>query len=121
MVKKKLQKKKITEISAQEKLEKFRKKHASYKYPSFDTISGTGPNGAIIHYKASKKTNRTLKTGELYLVDSGGQYLFGTTDVTRTVSLENKSKFIKEIYTRILKGHIAVSNFKIKKEQPVLR
>ena len=114
-LKRNFKKKKITEISAQEKLEKFRKKHASYKYPSFDTISGTGPNGAIIHYKASKKTNRTLKTGELYLVDSGGQYLFGTTDVTRTVSLENKSNFIKEIYTRILKGHIAVSNFKIKK------
>ena len=65
--------------------------------------------------KHQKKTNRTLKKGELYLVDSGGQYLFGTTDVTRTVSLNNKSKYIKKIYTNVLKGHIAVSNFKIKK------
>ncbi len=108
-------KKKITEISAQNKLENFRRMNSSYKYPSFNTISGSGPNSAIIHYKASEKTNRTLRKGELYLVDSGGQYLFGTTDVTRTISLKNKSNFIKEIYTRVLKGHIAVSNFKIKK------
>ena len=115
-VKKNFKKKKITEISAQNKLEKFRKKHSSYKYPSFSTISSTGPNGAIIHYRASKKTNRTLKKGELYLVDSGGQYLFGTTDVTRTISLGNNSSFAKEIYTRVLKGHIAVSKFRIKKK-----
>ena len=114
-LKKNFKKKKITEISAQKKLEYFRKINPSYKFPSFNTISGTGPNSAIIHYKASAKTNRKLKIGELYLVDSGGQYSFGTTDVTRTVSLENKSKYIKEIYTRVLKGHIAVSNFKIKK------
>ena len=114
-LKKNFKKKKITEISAQKKLEYFRKINPSYKFPSFNTISGTGPNSAIIHYKASTKTNRKLKRGELYLVDSGGQYSFGTTDVTRTVSLENKSKYIKEIYTRVLKGHIAVSNFKIKK------
>ena len=66
--------KKITEISAQKNLENFRKINSSYKFPSFNTISGSGPNSAIIHYKASKKTNRTLKKGELYLVDSGGQY-----------------------------------------------
>ena len=114
-LKKNFKKKKITEISAQKKLEYFRKINPSYKFPSFNTISGTGPNSAIIHYKASAKTNRKLKKGELYLVDSGGQYSFGTTDVTRTVSLENKSKYIKEIYTRVLKGHIAVSNSKIKK------
>ena len=88
---------------------------SSYRFPSFNTISGSGPNSAIIHYKASAKTNRNLKKGELYLVDSGGQYSFGTTDVTRTISLDNKSRYIKEIYTRVLKGHIAVSNFKIKK------
>tara|TARA_B100002052_G_scaffold258791_1_gene250990 strand:- start:21527 stop:23218 length:1692 start_codon:yes stop_codon:yes gene_type:complete len=114
-LKKNFGKKKITEISAQNKLENFRRMNSSYKYPSFNTISGSGPNSAIIHYKASEKTNRTLRKGELYLVDSGGQYLFGTTDVTRTISLKNKSNFIKEIYTRVLKGHIAVSNFKIKK------
>ena len=107
--------KKITEISAQNKLENFRKINKTYKYPSFNTISGTGPNSAIIHYKASKKSNRVLKKGDLYLVDSGGQYSFGTTDVTRTVSLENKSSSTKEIYTRVLKGHIAVSDFKIRK------
>ncbi len=114
-LKKNLGKRKITEMSAQEKLESFRKMHSSYKFPSFNTISGSGPNSAIIHYKASKKTNRSLRKGELYLVDSGGQYSYGTTDVTRTVSLNNKSNFVKEIYTRVLKGHIAVSNFKIRK------
>ena len=88
----------------------------SYKFPSFSTISGAGPNSAIIHYKASVKSNRTLKKGDLYLVDSGGQYSFGTTDVTRTISLDNNSKFIREIYTRVLKGHIAVSDYKIKKK-----
>ena len=114
-LKKNFKMKKITELSAQKKLENFRKMNKAYKFPSFSTISGSGPNSAIIHYKASKQSNRTLKKGDLYLVDSGGQYSFGTTDVTRTISLENNSKFIKEIYTRILKGHIAVSNYKIKK------
>ena len=114
-VKKNFKKRKITEISAQKKLEGFRKMNPTYKFPSFSTISGSGPNSAIIHYKASDKTNRALKKGDLYLVDSGGQYSFGTTDVTRTVSLDNRSNYIKEIYTRVLKGHIAVSNFKIKK------
>jgi len=114
-LKENFKKKKITEISAQKKLESFRKMHPSYKFPSFSTISGSGPNSAIIHYKASEKTNRTLKKGELYLVDSGGQYSFGTTDVTRTISLDNKSNYVKEVYTRVLKGHIAVSNFRIKK------
>jgi Xaa-Pro aminopeptidase len=114
-LKKNFMKKKITEISAQKKLEDFRKMNKNYKFPSFSTISGAGPNSAIIHYKASAKSNRTLKKGDLYLVDSGGQYSFGTTDVTRTISLDNNSKFIKEIYTRVLKGHIAVSDYKIKK------
>ena len=114
-IKKNFKKKIITEISAQKKLENFRKMNSSYKFPSFDTISGAGPNSAIIHYKASEKTNRTLRKGELYLVDSGGQYSFGTTDVTRTISLDNNSKFIKEVYTRVLKGHIAVSNFRVRK------
>jgi len=114
-LKKNFKKKKITEISAQKKLEDFRKMNKNYKFPSFSTISGTGPNSAIIHYKASIKSNRTLKKGDLYLVDSGGQYSFGTTDVTRTISLDNNSKFISEVYTRVLKGHIAVSDYKIKK------
>tara|TARA_B110000116_G_C16630758_1_gene488199 strand:+ start:92 stop:811 length:720 start_codon:yes stop_codon:yes gene_type:complete len=91
------------------------KKNKTFKSLSFPTISGSGPNGAIIHYKANKKSNRTLKKGDLYLVDSGGQYNFGTTDVTRTISLDNKQKRIKNIFTRVLKGHIAVANYKIKK------
>ena len=114
-LKKNFKKKKITEISAQKKLEDFRKKNSSYKFPSFSTISGTGSNSAIIHYKASTKSNKTLKKGDIYLVDSGGQYSFGTTDVTRTISLDNNSKFVKDVYTRVLKGHIAVSDYKIKK------
>jgi len=114
-LKKNFGKKKITEISAQKKLEGFRKMNKTYKFPSFSTISRTGPNSAIIHYKASVKSNRTLKKGDLYLVDSGGQYSFGTTDVTRTISLDNNSNFIREIYTRVLKGHIAVSDYKIRK------
>jgi len=114
-LKKNFRKKKITEITAQKKLENFRKMNTAYKFPSFCTISGAGPNSAIIHYKASVKSNRTLKKGDLYLVDSGGQYSFGTTDVTRTISLDNNSNFIREIYTRVLKGHIAVSDYKIRK------
>jgi Xaa-Pro aminopeptidase len=106
-------KKKISEISAQEKLLKFRKKNKSFYDLSFPTISGSGPNSAIIHYKADKKSNRLLKKGDVYLVDSGGQYLFGTTDVTRTLSLDVQSNKIKEIYTRVLKGHIAVASYKL--------
>ncbi len=108
-------KRKITEISASQKLLNFRKKNKDYLFSSFPTISGTGPNGAIIHYKPSKETNRRLKRGDIYLVDSGGQYKFGTTDVTRTISLQNSNKRIKNIFTRVLKGHIAVSNYKIRK------
>ena len=91
------------------------KKNKKFKFLSFPTISGTGPNGAIIHYKATNETNRKLKEGDIYLVDSGGQYEFGTTDVTRTISLKNHSKRIKDIFTRVLKGHIAVANYKLKK------
>jgi len=107
--------KKISEISAQNKLLRFRKKNKYFKSLSFPTISGSGPNAAIIHYKANNKTNRILKNGDLYLVDSGGQYNFGTTDVTRTISLNNSQKRVKNIFTRVLKGHIAVSNYKITK------
>ena len=92
------------------------KKNKKFKFLSFPTISGTGPNGAIIHYKPTKDTNRKLKKGDIYLVDSGGQYEFGTTDVTRTISLKNSNKRIKNIFTRVLKGHIAVANFKLKKD-----
>jgi Xaa-Pro aminopeptidase len=108
-------KKKVSEISAERKLLNFRKKNKNFKFSSFPTISGTGPNGAIIHYKATKKSNRRLKKKDIYLVDSGGQYNFGTTDVTRTISLHNSDLRIKNIFTRVLKGHIAVASFKLKK------
>ena len=113
-IKNNFRKKKITEIDAQEKLYRFRKQNKNFQMLSFPTISGSGPNGSIIHYKADKKSNRVLKKGDLYLIDSGGQYNFGTTDVTRTISLDNNSMKIKKIYTRVLQGHIAVANYKIK-------
>ena len=103
----------LTEMSVQNKLESFRKKSKYYKFPSFNTISGTGPNGAIVHYRATPDTNRKLKKGHLYLVDSGGQYFYGTTDVTRTIPLGTQSEKIKDVYTRVLKGHISVIKFKI--------
>ncbi len=112
-LKKNYHRKNVNEISAQKKLFEFRKKNKDFKFLSFPTISGSGPNGAIIHYKASEKTNRKLKKGDIYLVDSGGQYNFGTTDVTRTISLNNNNKRIKNIFTRVLKGHIAVAKYKI--------
>jgi Xaa-Pro aminopeptidase len=106
---------KITEMSAEKKLFNFRKQNKSFNFLSFPTISGTGPNGAIIHYKATKSSNRRLEKGDVYLVDSGGQYNYGTTDVTRTISLQNSNKRIKNIFTRVLKGHIAVASFNLKK------
>ena len=114
-LKKNFLKKRITEISGEQKLLSLRKQHKCFKSLSFPTISGSGPNGAIIHYRATKKTNRRLKKGDIYLVDSGGQYFYGTTDVTRTVSLNNSNERIKNIFTRVLKGHIAVANTKLKK------
>ena len=114
-IKNNYKKRKITELTAQEKLLKFRKQFKKFKYLSFPTISSTGPNGAIVHYNATKKTNRVLKQGNIYLVDSGGQYHYGTTDVTRTISLESKSKKIKEIFTKVLQGHLNLANYKIKK------
>jgi len=113
-IKKNYKKQNVSEISAQEKLLKFRKENKDFKFLSFPTISGSGPNGAIIHYKASKKSNRKLQKGDIYLIDSGGQYNFGTTDVTRTISLDNNNKRIKDIFTRVLKGHIAEASYKLK-------
>tara|TARA_B100000401_G_C52811198_1_gene723861 strand:- start:2013 stop:3692 length:1680 start_codon:yes stop_codon:yes gene_type:complete len=107
----------LTEIKIEKKLENLRKKSKNYLYPSFDTIAGSGPNGAIIHYRANKNTNRKLKIGDLLLVDSGGQYKWGTTDVTRTVCFSNVSKKTKDIFTRVLKGHISVALSNINKEK----
>ena len=114
-IKKNYKKNKITEINAQDKLLQFRKINKDFKSLSFPSISGAGPNGAIIHYKANTKTNRILDKGDIYLIDSGGQYNFGTTDVTRTLSLGSNNRRIKNIFTRVLKGHIAVANYNLKK------
>ena len=79
-------------------------------FPSFDTISASGPNGAIIHYRVNKSSNRFLKKNDIFLCDSGGQYKYGTTDITRTIGLGKQSNKIKNIFTYVLKGHIAVAN-----------
>ena len=106
---KNINKKTITEIEAQNKLEKFRKLNKDYLFPSFNTIAGTGPNGAIIHYRATIKTTKKIHKKDILLVDSGGQYNYGTTDVTRTICFSNQKKSIKNAYTNVLKGHIAVA------------
>jgi len=97
------------ELFLENKLERFRKQNKDYIYPSFNTIAGSGPNSAIIHYRSSKNTNRQIKKNDIFLCDSGGQYKFGTTDVTRTVCFKKPSKRIKNIFTRVLKGHISVA------------
>jgi Xaa-Pro aminopeptidase len=113
---KKVNKKKITEIEAKNKLQKFRKLNNNYLFPSFDTIAGAGSNGAIVHYKVSKKSNRIINKNDLFLCDSGGQYSFGTTDVTRTVCFSKQRKSVKDIFTKVLKGHIAVYQTDLKKD-----
>ncbi len=105
----------LSELTVEKKLEKFRKRNKNYLYPSFNTIAGSGPNGAIIHYRANKKTNRKIFSDDLFLCDSGGQYKFGTTDVTRTICFKNQSRRIKDIFTRVLKGHIAVATTNLNK------
>ena len=111
---KKVNKKKITEVDAQIKLEKFRKKNNKYLYPSFETIAGAAENGAIVHYRAKKTSCRTIKKNDLFLCDSGGQYKYGTTDVTRTLCFTEPKSSIKNIFTKVLKGHIAVANTNLK-------
>jgi Xaa-Pro aminopeptidase len=106
---------KVEEIEACQKLESFRAATGALKDLSFDSISGAGPNGAIVHYRVTKKTNRRLARGSLFLIDSGGQYLDGTTDITRTVAIGRPSKEMKDRFTRVLKGHIALSRVRFPK------
>jgi Xaa-Pro aminopeptidase len=113
---KNINKKKITEVEAQNKLEKFRKMNKNYLYPSFDTIAGSGENGAIVHYRARKENCRTINKKDIFLCDSGGQYRYGTTDVTRTICFSKPKSQIKDIFTKVLKGHIAVANTDLKKD-----
>jgi len=99
----------LDELSAQERLRAFRAETGLLRDLSFDTISGAGPNGAVVHYRASEETNRRLEPGSLYLVDSGGQYQDGTTDVTRTIAIGEPTAEMRDRYTRVLKGHVAVA------------
>lgn len=106
---------KVQEIEACERLEAFRQDTGALQDLSFDSISGAGPNGAIVHYRVTKKTNRKLGRGSLFLIDSGGQYLDGTTDITRTVAIGRASPEMKDRFTRVLKGHIALSRVRFPK------
>ena len=99
----------LDEITAARQLETLRAETQALKEISFDTISGSGPNGAIVHYRVTTATNRKLKTGELFLVDSGAQYQDGTTDITRTVAIGKPTREMQERFTLVLKGHIAVA------------
>lgn len=105
----------LTEIDAARALEGYRAGANSLMDISFDTISGAGPNGAIIHYRVTEDTNRAIKPGELYLVDSGGQYLDGTTDITRTIAVGQVSNEARDCYTRVLQGMIAISQTRFPK------
>ena len=99
----------VTELDAVARLAAMRQGGEHYRGPSFDTISGAGANGAIVHYRVTAESNRTLEPGALYLVDSGGQYLDGTTDVTRTVAIGPPAAEQRDRFTRVLRGHIALA------------
>jgi Xaa-Pro aminopeptidase len=99
----------LREIEVSDRLQALRQESGALRDLSFDTISGAGANGAIVHYRASEQTERTLEPGSLYLVDSGGQYRDGTTDVTRTVAVGTPSPEMRDRFTRVLKGHIALA------------
>ena len=105
---KNINKKRLSEVDAQIKLEKFRKMNKDYLFPSFNTIAGTGSNGAIVHYRATKLNTKKINKNDIFLCDSGGQYKYGTTDVTRTLCFSKPKQYIKDAFTKVLKGHIAV-------------
>ncbi|MGY4364876.1 Xaa-Pro aminopeptidase [Bradyrhizobium sp. LB1.3] len=100
---------KLTEIDAVEALETFRRDTGALKDVSFPTISGTGPNGAIVHYRVTRKSNRRIVPGDLLLIDSGAQYEDGTTDVTRTMAVGDPTGEMRDRFTRVLRGHIAIA------------
>ncbi len=99
----------LTEIQAAETLEGYRRATGVLSDVSFDTISGAGSNGAIVHYRVTRSTNRTIRPGEMFLLDSGAQYPDGTTDVTRTIMVGEPSAEMRDRFTRVLKGHIALA------------
>ena len=99
----------LDEIAAAQKLEAFRQETGKLKEISFDTIAGSGPNGAIVHYRVNTASNRRIRPGDLFLVDSGAQYADGTTDVTRTIAVGEPTEDIRRHFTLVLKGHIAIA------------
>ena len=99
----------VDELKASDHLEALRRENPELRDLSFDSISGAGPNGAIVHYRSSEKTNRKLEMNSIYLIDSGGQYVDGTTDITRTVVVGEPTDEMRDRFTRVLKGHIAVA------------
>ncbi len=99
----------LSEIDAVEALESFRRETGALNDVSFPTIAGTGPNGAIVHYRVTRKTNRRIAPGDLLLVDSGAQYQDGTTDVTRTIAIGEPTDEMRDRFTRVLRGHIAIA------------
>jgi Xaa-Pro aminopeptidase len=99
----------LSEIAASDRLEAFRRENEHFRDLSFPTISGAGSNGAIVHYRAMPETEKRLEPGTLYLLDSGAQYLDGTTDVTRTIAVGEPSAEMRDRFTRVLKGHIALA------------
>ena len=99
----------LTEIAAVEALEDFRAAGGDLRDVSFPTISGSGPNGAIVHYRVTRASDRTVRAGELFLIDSGAQYPDGTTDITRTVAVGAPSAAMRDRFTRVLKGHVAIA------------
>src|SRR6266516_2603221 len=99
----------LTEIDAVEALETFRRDTGALKDVSFPTIAGAGPNGAIVHYRVTRKSNRRISPGDLLLIDSGAQYEDGTTDVTRTIAIGEPTAEMRDRFTRVLRGHIAIA------------
>jgi Xaa-Pro aminopeptidase len=99
----------LTEIDAVEALESFRRDTGLLKDVSFPTIAGAGPDGAIVHYRVTRSSNRRIAPGELFLIDSGGQYEDGTTDITRTIAVGAPSPEMRRNFTLVLKGHIAIA------------
>jgi Xaa-Pro aminopeptidase len=105
----------LDEITAVRKLEEIRRATKQLREISFDTISGSGPHGAIVHYRVSEASNRLLGKGELFLLDSGAQYDDGTTDITRTIAIGTPSAEMKARATLVLKGHIAIATARFPK------
>jgi Xaa-Pro aminopeptidase len=105
----------VTELQASDQLEAYRRELEGFRDLSFPTISGAGPNGAIVHYRVTPESDRELEPGSLYLVDSGGQFVDGTTDITRTIAIGAPTDEMRRAYTLVLKGHLALSAAKFPK------